>query len=79
MGSMQATSGYSWERMCRAAENEPNPTKLRALIRDAEQILSSRSREVRGCANSEDEGRALRGASSRLRFIATERLEPSSR
>jgi hypothetical protein len=76
---MQVTTGYSWERMCHAAENEPNPIKLRALIRDAEQILSRRSREVRASATGEDEGRAIRGASSRLRFIATERLEPADK
>jgi hypothetical protein len=73
---MPVTSGYSWERMCRAAENEPNPVKLRSLIREAEKILSFRSQEVRGCSDGEDESRAIRGASSRLRFIASERLGP---
>jgi hypothetical protein len=76
---MQVTSGYSWERICRAAENEPDPLKLGHRIREAEQTLSLRSQEIRGCSDGEGEVRAIREASDRLRFIATERLGPSER
>jgi hypothetical protein len=78
-GIMQVSSGYSWERACRAAENEPNALKLRDVIRDAERLLASRSQEVRGCSDGEGEARAIRTASNRLRFIASERLDPSIR
>ncbi len=75
---MAVSSGYSWERACRAAENEPNALKLREVIRDAERLLAYRSQEVRGCSDGEDETRALRTAADRLRFIASERLGPSN-
>ena len=76
---MPVTSGYSWERLCFAAENEPDPLKLGDRIREAEQILSFRSREVRGCSDGDDEVRAIREASNRLRFVAQERLGPSEK
>jgi hypothetical protein len=76
---MQVVSGYSWERICRAAENEPDPLKLRDRIREAEQTLSARSRELRRCSDGDVETRAVREAADRLRFIATERLGPAER
>jgi hypothetical protein len=60
---MQVTSGYSWERICNAAEKEPDPLKLRGRIREAEQTLSFRSQEIRGCSDGEGEVRAIREAS----------------
>jgi|HubBroStandDraft_6_1064221.scaffolds.fasta_scaffold215457_2 hypothetical protein len=76
---MQAVSGYSWERICRAAESERDSLKLRDRIREAERTLSYRSQELRGCSEGEEETRAIRDASDRLRFIATERLDSSDR
>jgi hypothetical protein len=76
---MQVTSGYSWKGLCTAAERERDPKRLGSRIREAEQVLCSRSQEIRGCSDGQGEVRAIREASDRLRFIKAERLEPSDR